>query len=263
MKALLLILLSGCFVLPKTTTTTRDLGTAPGDVEHGPVQQVELDAKATGDSIVVTAIAERECKRPFVRTIEETKEKHARWSGVKDPRAGLFALVLAPITVPVTAIGTGIAVLADGNGTSTTRTEIVRTETFACKTPIADHAVAIVMPSGATLNGATNGAGIAAVQIPETEPYRGVAKLGEHEIAYARPMPAVTAVRETVYDCATQYNVHGAVRVSLGIDEHGRATSVGLDAGDRDFAACVQRGIQNTQFKQRDVKLVLPLFAAL
>jgi hypothetical protein len=195
---------------------------------------------------------------------EIRKEKHARWSGVKDPRAGLFALLLAPVTVPLTAIGTGFAILGDGDGSVTQTQRLVRTETFACNSLGKHTPLAVTLPSGQTVTTMTGDDGAAIVRIPESEPYRGQVSINTDkavtaQVSYARAMPAVTAVRETVYACAAEHALSGRVKVELRIDERGHATNVALDVGGAPFVACVNAGIAATQFTHRDVKLVLPL----
>lgn len=260
----LLVLCSGCFVLPKTRTTTRVLGTETGDFTHGAVRKLALTAALRDDTIDVTAATERTCTRPIYRITEIKKEKHASYRGNRDARAGLFALVLAPITIPVTAIGTGVALLADGDGEATEVRTPLRTETLACTTAAADVAVEVVWPSGAIAVETTNADGIARVRIPDTEPYEGVVKIvapaAQTELRYALAMPGVTAVRETVLACSVVHQIAGAVKVEVDVDVYGRAKSVGVDLDDKLFSRCVSDGVAKTRFSDahRASKLVLP-----
>ena len=263
--AMLLALCSGCFVLPKTTTTTRDLGTEKGEIEHGAVHKVDLVAQLVDSTIEVTATAERACSRKLYRVIETKKEKHASYRPNKDARAGLFALVLAPVTIPISAIGTGIAVLADGDGETTTAHDGIGEEKFSCATPAAATEIVLQMPSGTTFKDITDDDGISRVRIPETEPYKGVIKVttagaASTELRYTLAMPAITAVRETVMTCSTLHHVSGKLEVQIGIDDGGRPTRIGVDRGDGQFAKCMNDGLANLEFSEahRGVSLVLP-----
>jgi len=263
--ALLLALCSACVVVPKTTTTMKDLGTETGEIAHGPVSKVGLQAELGDATVEVSATAQRECSRPVYQVTEVRKEKHARYQGTKDARAGLFALFLAPVTIPITAIGTGIAVLADGDGTTTRTQKVVGTERFACTTVAAKVPIAVRLPSGATITETTDNEGTARVRIPDSEPYRGVVTVSgpaaaTTELRYARAMPAITAVRETVMTCGALHHVSGKVKVELGIDGAGKPERIGVDVGDGSFARCVNDGLANTRFgdAHRAVKLVLP-----
>jgi hypothetical protein len=259
-----LLALSGCAVLPKTKTTTRDLGTETGAVEHGAVNKLALAAALRDATIEVTATAERACSRRVYRVIETTKEKTASYRANKDARLGLFALVLAPVTIPISAVATGVAVLADGDGETTRAHANVGEQKFACTTVAAETKIALRMPSGATFEDITDDDGISRMQIPETEPYAGVIAVSSGaattELRYTRAMPAVTAVRETVMTCSTLHDVHGKVAVELGIDDAGKLTRIGLDAGDGLFAKCINDGLENVRFgaAHRGAKLLLP-----
>jgi hypothetical protein len=102
------------------------------------------------------------------------------------------------------------------------------------------------------------------MQIPETEPYAGViavsAGAATAELRYTRAMPAVTTVRETVMTCSTLHDVTGKLAVELGIDDDGRPTRIGVDAGDALFAKCMNDGLANVRFGKahRGANLVLP-----
>jgi len=263
--ALLLALCSACVVVPKTTTTTTNLGTATGEIAHGAVTTVGLHAELSDATVEVSATAQRECSRPVYQVTEVKQEKHARYRGTKDARAGLFALFLAPVTIPISAIGTGIAVLADGDGTTTRTQKTVGTKKFACTTVAAKVPIAVRLPSGATLTETTDHEGTARVRIPESEPYRGVVTVSgpaaaTTELRYTRAMPAITAVRDAVMTCGALHHVSGKLKVELGIDGDGKPERIGIDAGDGLFAQCVHQGIAGTRFSaaHRAVKLVLP-----
>ena len=262
--AFITLLCSGCFVLPKTTTTTKDLGTETGDVSHGTIKKIGLQAELRDDYIDVAATAERECARPVYRVTEVKTEKHASYRGNKDARAGLFALLLAPVTIPITALGTGIAVLADGDGSVTRKEQTIGTQSFTCTTVLPSIALNVMMPSGAVTVETTDEVGVVHVRIPETEPYTGVVKVitsgAETELRYTRAMPAITAVRETVMTCSAVHHVTGMLKVELDIDVYGKPAHIGLDAGDRLFERCVNEGLAKARFSDahRSAKLVLP-----
>lgn len=264
--ALLLLLASGCFVVPKTTTTTREVGTEEGAVSHGAPQAIALRAELRDSIVHIAATARRACARPIYAVVETKREKHARYRPNEDARAALPALIAAPITIPFSALGTAIALLADGDGTTTRAYRLVRTERFACTTP-AEVSVAVRLPSGAAITERTDGDGVARVRIPRTEPYQGtITVFGQGvaepiELRYALATPAITTVRETVTACGALHGVTGKVTVRLGIDAAGRPQRIGLDAGDPEFARCVSDGLATTRFgtAHRDAALVVPL----
>jgi len=263
--AIATLLLSGCFVVPKTSTTTKNAGTEEGALTYGAVNSITLKTSLDGAIVEVAATAERQCEKPIYQVIETKKEKHASYRPNKDARTGLFALVLAPVTIPVSALVTGLAVLADGDGETTSNHKLLRTEKVACTSPADNVTLAITMPSGQTVNDITDPEGIARVRIPDTEPYTGVVSISgpqrsAAQLRYTRAMPAVTRVRETVMTCSTVHHVRGSLKMQLDIDEDGKPTNISLDAGDGLFAACVNEGLANARFSEehRSAKLVLP-----
>ena len=264
------VLCGGCVVVPKTTTTTKDLGVEQGQPKYGEPKQIALRGVLQGNTIEVHASADRECTRDVFRRTEVRREKAASYRGNKDPRLAVFAAVLAPLTIPISAIGTGIAVLADGSGEATTHTKLVRTNRYACTTLAPNVPLVVQLPSGASLPETTNANGIARVRIPDSEPYAGIVIVttpdttARTELRYARAMPAITAVRETVTTCAALHRIGGAVKVELGIDDDGRAVRIQLDAGDGLFAACVNDGIADARFPHahRGRRLVVPIEVA-
>ena len=264
------VLCSGCLVVPKTTTTTKDLGTEQGEILYGEPNHVALRGELRGSTIRVHATAHRQCARSVVQRTEVRREKAASYRGNKDARLAFFAAVLAPITIPISAIGTGVAVLADGSGDVTTHTKLVRTDRYACTSPATRVPLVVRLPSGAHVPEVTNSHGIAVVRIPDSEPQAGIVTVtvpdtsARTEVSYTRAMPAITAVRETVMSCAAVHQVAGAVKVELGIDDDGRAVHIGLDAGDGLFAACVDNGVAKARFPaaHRGKRLVLPIEVA-
>ncbi len=264
--ALLLAILSGgCVVVPKTTTTIRDLGTTEGEVIEGAPKAIVLETVATGSLVTIQAAAKRECERPIYAVTEVKREKHARMRDTKDPRAAVFGALLAPVTLPISAVISGFIVLADGRGDSRRDTKLLRSEKFACTSVAPEVVVVVELPSGATIDGTTDAAGRVVISIPETEPYRGTVtaravRAVARQATYARTMPPITAVREAIGSCAARHAVTGSLELRLTIDEAGVATRIGLDAGDGELAACVNRGITGTRFPaaHRGATLVLP-----
>ncbi|MBA3393469.1 MAG: hypothetical protein H0T89_12540 [Deltaproteobacteria bacterium] len=262
---LLAALCGGCVVVPKTTTTTRDLGTSEGEVIEGAPQAILLETVATGSIVTIKAAAKRECERPIYRVTEVKREKHARMRDTKDPRAAVFGALLAPVTLPISAVISGFVVLADGSGNRRRDTTPMPSQKFACTSAAPQLAVVVALPSGATLGGTTDAAGRLVMTIPETEPYRGTitaraALAVASEATYARATPPITAVREAIGSCAARHGIAGTLELRLTIDEAGMATRIGLDVGDGEFAACVNNGIAGTRFPaaHRGATLVLP-----
>jgi hypothetical protein len=65
---------------------------------------------------------------------------------------------------------------------------------------------------------------------------------------YARPMPAVTAVKETARACAARHQQTAGLVLRVTIDPEGTPRGVATDVGDRDLAACVTNGIRQLRF---------------
>lgn len=243
---------TGCLVVPTTRTTTRQVGTEDGQATFAKAHEVRLETEVEGARVFVKAKRIGECTQPVLAIIETTRKKGARLGGASDPRAMVFGAVLAPITIPISALITGLAVAGD-EGTKTRDTKPVATKRYACSLEADRLAVTFTLPSGAHVTRTTTREGRIAFDIPETEPYAGVIALEAatattRQLAYSLPKPGITAAREAIVACAAQHHVTGNVTVKLSIDGEGRAMRVWLSRGDDAVSACVTSAIADARF---------------
>ncbi len=259
------LLATGCLVVPTTRTTTRQIGTEDGKTTFSKAREVQLETQLEGARLFVAAKRIGECSQPVLAITETTREKGARLGGASDPRAMVFGAVLAPITIPISALITGFAVAADDPETTRDETPVA-TKRFACSLEADQLDVTFTLPSGARVTRTTSRDGRIAFDIPETEPYAGVIAVAatmatDRSIAYALPKPGITAARDAIVACAAEHHVTGNVTAKLSIDAEGRATHVWLSRGDDAVSACVTRGIADARFPDttHDSTVSMPL----
>jgi hypothetical protein len=263
MKTLLtgLALCGGCFVLPAATTTATKLGTEEGPVVRGPAEAVALTASATASNVVVHANTRHACTRQVFSVYEVREHVGARLGGAVDPRAKVFGLFLAPVTIPVSALVTGVIVASGGDTRREHRPDHV--DRFGCEQPANRHEVKLELASGVTAAGATNERGDLVVAIPPTEPYEGTITVRggeiERRVTYRRPLPALAVARDAVLVCGEAHHVGGDVRLELEITETGRVGHLWVDAGDTEFVGCIGTRIAQARFPYAGSRLVLPV----
>jgi hypothetical protein len=261
MKALALLLLgtSGCFVLTGTTQTTQKVGTRTGEATPGKVEHIAVGVAAADGAIDVRAVASRTCTRDRLGVYEVRESKHLRMGGADDPRAKVFGLLLAPVTMPVSFVISGLSVLGSDQVTEATRVE--GTERYACTTPAADLAVTLGLPSGEHAQAFTDVQGELHYKIPLAEPYDGVVtvqadkdQIERHDVEYHRPMPALVAAREAMIACNAP-----AGTLALELDSHGGVAHLTIAGDDGATAICVAQRLSGKHFPylNRKVELVL------
>ena len=257
----LFFLLTGCVVLPTTKTQTRNAGTESSALTYGRIKSVALQTGASRTDVRVRALATRECQRQIFAVTEIKKTKHARL-GVDDPRGRSLGIFLAPVTIPISAIITGI-VLASSDESTTRVKKPLRTETTECSQDAGGYAVELAFPSGHTYRGKTDDNGVLVFAIPADEPYNGqVTVRGDQtvsEVHYEQKVPPVTLARDAIETCLAQAKLDGAT-LRLTINENGRATHIWLSAGDAKMHACVGTKIFGVVFPRsmRNATVVLP-----
>lgn len=256
-------LLSGCVIVPSTKTTIKDAGTEQSQPILGTVKATVIEARASTDTIHIRATRKRECERQVQAVRMVTTSKHAKLGGVQDPRGRIFGLLLSPVTIPISAAITGL-VLAGAEDKTERATTVISSTKYECVDVAAGTEVRIVLPSGRTVDRTADDKGEIAFAIPDTEPYAGAIGIYANQtttkVAYARPMPAVTAAREAMKACATQHKQAGLV-VKVAVDEEGSARNVTTDVGGADLAGCVTSGIAKLRFVEahRGTTLVFKL----
>jgi hypothetical protein len=241
-RSLLLIGLcaSGCVVLPATKTQVRNAGTERSEPTYGKVKTTTLQTGASRTDVRVRAAYTRECQRQVFSVTEIAKTKHAKL-GVDDPRGRALGIFLAPITIPISAIITGIAI-AGADPEKTRVPKLLGTETFECASEAAGLALELEFPSGRVERGKTDDNGVLVVSIPSDEPYSGkVSVRGEHttaQIQYEQTVPPVTVARDAMESCRATHNIDAGT-LKLTIDDRGRVQSVWLSTGDDTLKTCV------------------------
>jgi hypothetical protein len=214
-RALLLsaTLLTGCLIVPSSQTTTRRVGTEDGIATFAKAREVTLASEVRGTTLYVQATRIGECTQPVLEIREITTKKHARLGGASDPRARALGFLFAPITIPISAIYTGLAVASD-TGETERVTAPIGVKRYACSLEANQLTVAFTLPSGATIKRMTTRDGRIELEIPAYEPYQGAITVSApsaptQQVAYVTPKPAVTAARDAILACAEQHHVTG------------------------------------------------------
>jgi hypothetical protein len=134
--------------VPATKTTTRVTGTEDGAATFAQQSELVLTAEVDGPTVRVTAEQRGECTRPVIVIHESTTTRRARLDAPRDPRAMVFGALLAPITIPISALVTGVIVAGD-DGALTNATQQTGTKRFACQRLARGVAVTMTLPTGA------------------------------------------------------------------------------------------------------------------
>jgi hypothetical protein len=257
---LLAVLGTGCVILPTTKTTTRNAGTEQSALAYGKITATTLQTASSRTDVRVRATNYRECQRQIFAVTEIKKSKHAKL-GVDDPRGRALGIIFAPVTLPISAIITGIVVASADDETKRMQKPL-RTETSACTTDAAGLSLDVQFPSGAIQRGRTDSHGVLVAAIPSDEPYAGnVIVRGAQvtaEVHYEQAVPPISAARNAVEACRAEYQV-GGVTLKLTIDARGLAARTWMSAGDDRVTACVRARIAGVVFPRslRDATLVL------
>jgi hypothetical protein len=251
-----LALCAGCLVLPKTTTTATKVGTEQGELVRGAVTHVSVRAVAHDGAVVIRATETRACARPVVNVYEVREQHGARYESPNDARVKLLAAVVAPVTLPATAIYTALVSWGDDVKRVTA---VDHVEQLACDTDAAAHPIDLQLASGAPARVVTDNEGRASYAIPASEPYDGTIAVRDQVVEYHRPVPAVAAARDAVLACGEKYSVHGAVHMTADLDERGLVTQLHLDTGGPDFSECVAARLVGKRFPHAGAQLVWPL----
>jgi hypothetical protein len=223
-----------------------------------------LQTGSSRSDIRIRALATSECQRQVFAVTEVKKSKHAKL-GVDDPRGRALGLLVAPVTIPISAIITGF-VLLNSDDSTTRRTRLLGTETYDCQQDAAGYALALEFPSGHVYRGRTDDSGVLAFAIPADEPYSGqVTVRGAHgsaEVHYEQPRPPIAEARDALDHCAAAQQM-AAVTLKLTINDRGRAVRVWLSAGDEKLNQCVATKIAGLVFPttMRNTTVVLPAAA--
>ena len=262
--ALLLVsLVTGCFVVPATSTTTKSLGTERSQQRMGVARGLSLATAADHGNVIVTVLRKRDCHREVSEVIEVIEHRRLKMGGVEDPRGAVFGLLLSPVTLPISFLISGISVAANPSNRYEKR-KVVGVETSQCTEPASRVPVEVTLASGTSFTRTTNFDGTVAFLLPAGEPYQGVivarAEMETTQLKYRRKPPAVTTVREAVTSCAQQAAFTGKIEVRVAVNPTGMPTKVDLDHADTALTTCITTRIAEARFpeEQRNTTLVLP-----
>ncbi len=199
------LVLTGCLVVPATTTTARQVATEHADAVPGRVESVAVAARADQAALFVRTTAAHTCSRDVVNVYEVRTAAHLAVRTPDDTRAKLFGLLVAPVTLPVSLVVAEITTPADEVAR---RTAVDHTDHYACTTVAPRTEVAIELPSGASERAVTDDRGELTFPIPASEPYEGTISVhlaGDaatpHQIAYHRFVPPLVAARAALAAC--------------------------------------------------------------
>ena len=256
-------MLGGCLIVPSTKSTSRSLGQEQAPARQGATIATMLSTAATGGSIVVTATQRKQCETDTVAITEVTTTRRLRSGGASDPRGRALGVLIAPVTLPVSFLISGLVVGVSGSRTER-KTQVVSTDRFICTTVAPNVPVRLLLPSGATVDGTTDASGKLALALPPGEPYRGTVvasapNVTPAEASYALPTPPLRAVRDTVMACATKHGATGSITVKLTIDPRGAIESAAYDHAPAELAACIGSDLASVRFGERYFSQTLQL----
>jgi hypothetical protein len=238
-----------------TTTTTKQIGVENGEGVPGKIEHIALAANVVEHTLTVRAVASRSCIRDVNNVFEVRESRHLRMGGADDPRAKVFGLLLSPITLPVSAVISGVSVL--GDDTVTRATKVDHREKYACTTPAAQLPVAIELPSGARDTAVTDDRGELVYAIPLTEPYAGTIVVkntdATREVAYRQTLPALVEAREAMEACSA-----GAATLALQLDVTGHVVHAWVARDTADTSECVRGRLARVAFPFHDETIELP-----
>ena len=169
-----LLPLTGCLIVPSSHKSSHHVGfeTSP-EVRKGVARGLTLKASVVHGQAVISATRTLDCHRQVFDVIDVTEKRGLRMSVPEDPRGGAFAVFLAPATLPLSLIYSGIAVAANHENHQTVRAPH-HIETTACTEPASNLAIEVELPSGAKLVERTDVGGNLSFTIPKNEPARGI-----------------------------------------------------------------------------------------
>ncbi len=170
-------LLSGCFIVPKATTTEKIVARGTSSEQSRPAG-FELDAQ--GFEINVSTSAPQNCVRQRYVDLDVTRRKEAVLAapGLDDigngGQYGVLILLMGSIaTLPISGIVTGI-VVATSEDTTVRERRYVASKRVRCPVHAANVPVTFTWPSGAIVQLVTDPRGVATGHVPAAEVDTGV-----------------------------------------------------------------------------------------
>jgi hypothetical protein len=170
---------SGCFLVPKTKTSRHVIATERVDVPPAASPPLQVELATAGTTITVRAIAPRVCTSENWEIVDTTRSKRVGLFFFEPAGYGaeeallIVGVILAPVTLTVSGLVTGIVVVSSDD---TTTRERRKTATWQHDCPIvgAGLPVAMTLPSGASAELVTGSDGRAYLDLPAGEPEDGV-----------------------------------------------------------------------------------------
>ncbi|MBV8758392.1 MAG: hypothetical protein JO257_13990 [Deltaproteobacteria bacterium] len=193
MRALALVLLTGCIVVPKTVTTERQLRAYETPAVATPRGVWVESATVSYGTIHVEATLARVCSHDVRAVMEKRTATSLGIAGVGDPgiNDGYVLLLVGTfemVALPASLLISGIIVAASDDDVETSDTSVRHVE-MSCPVPAAGVTFELALPSGTTVQQTTDAAGALAYRIPDGEPANGVVivRLGGREMRVAYP----------------------------------------------------------------------------
>jgi hypothetical protein len=173
---MVLFAVSGCIVLPKTTTTVTPVRTYETGPLVSPVGALQIEARVTDASVHVQLSRARTCRREQ-RTVMQKRSEESLHLVFGDIASGddytfLFLAALDLVVLPASLIVSGIVVAASSPETSSYETA-APAQTWPCPLAAGGIAVELVLASGSRVALTTDPAGAISYPLPAGEPPQG------------------------------------------------------------------------------------------
>jgi hypothetical protein len=272
MARLLLVLLlavTGCLIVPRTTTavlSTRHVESAPTVGPAGPIHMTG-QTTSSGHVLHLTVARTRTCSTTAYDLVEKTTNTSAQLAvlggggGGSDPRGVLALVAVEPALLLASGIITGIVIAATSGHNTWSEQVAMETRHYPCAIDLGNVAVKVVFASGETFDGVTEPDGTVDFAIPDTAPPSGTLTAYSPGVSsmllhYGAPVALAAGetardVRVAVVGCVRDEPVSGALLVTLVIDGSGQVATVSTDRGTRDLALCIGAKLSRTPFADR------------
>ncbi len=196
--AVLAALLTGWLFVPRDKVTTRVVGSNVATVPLSS-QPTSVTVQARNSTLRLMLATPRMCQRNLIETLELTHSKRLGFFvPLENSGYALFiGIMLAPITLPVSAVVTGL-ILGTDKDTTTHKDRTTPNGVEPCPAPISGP-IQLTLASGAVTHVVTGDDGVSLFELPADEPEHGavVARTGtlQTRVIYYRSSGACDAHR--------------------------------------------------------------------
>jgi hypothetical protein len=188
--AVALLAASGCIIWPKTTTSTRSLGTVADPPVRTAPGGLTVQARWDGQVVHLSVFHADICTQRYRENVETSSSTHADFivlgAGGGDLGAALVVILFEPVVLLVSGSITAIAV-ASSSDTSHVDSRVVSAPTFMCPTPVTNAPIHVTFPSAAEIDGVTDLRGLATFNVLPGEPARGNLLVTVEDVTRAVP----------------------------------------------------------------------------